>query len=120
LGQTRFNRLQQRTSIAILRPLPIPYRRCEATIALPWHASTRLRLFLGHDVSSQVYIAGCFEPNEIVFLDRILKPGMTLVDAGANDGLYTVFAASRLGSEGTARAFEPSNRELVRLKHNVR
>ena len=77
-------------------------------------------MFLGHDVSSQVYIAGCFEPNEIVFLDRILKPGMTLVDAGANDGLYTVFAASRVGPKETVWAFEPSNRELARLKHNVR
>jgi FkbM family methyltransferase len=133
-------------SIAILRPL-VPYpnwrfnadvenpdlsyrlrrwfwqyfhdRRSDATIVVPWHASTRLRLFLGNDVSSQIYIAGCFEPNEIAFLDRILKPGMTFVDAGANDGLYTVFAASRVGLAGTVWAFEPSSRELARLKHNL-
>jgi FkbM family methyltransferase len=94
-------------------------RQREAPLVVPWHAGTRLRLFLGNDLSSQIYIAGCFEPNEFAFLDRILRPGMTFLDAGANEGIYTIFAARRLGREGTVWAFEPSRREVERLHYNV-
>ena len=61
---------------------------------------TSLRLHLGNDVSRQIFIAGCYDPNEFAFLDRYLRPGMTFIDAGANEGVYTVFAAQRVGSEG--------------------
>jgi FkbM family methyltransferase len=133
-------------SIAILRPL-VPYprwrtdadlnnpdltfqlrrwlwqhfndRKQDAPVIIPWHGSTRLRLFLGNDISGQIYIAGCMEPNEFAFLDRILQPGMTFLDVGANDGIYAVFAASRVGPEGTVWAFEPSAREVARLQFNL-
>jgi FkbM family methyltransferase len=133
-------------SIAILRPL-VPYprwrtdadlnnpdltfqlrrwlwqhfndRKQAAPVIVPWHGGTRLRLFLGNDISAQIYIAGCMEPNEFAFLDRILQPGMTFLDVGANDGIYAVFAASRVGTDGTVWAFEPSAREVARLQFNL-
>jgi FkbM family methyltransferase len=93
-------------------------RRDEPAI-VPWHDGTRLRVFLGNDISAQIYIAGCWEPNEFAFLDRVLRLGMTFLDIGANDGIYTVFAAKRVGSEGVVWAFEPSTRELERLRFNL-
>jgi len=68
---------------------------------MPWHYGTRLRLFLGNDMSRRIHIAGCVEPNQFAFLDHVLQPGMTFLDAGGNDGIYTVFAAKRVGGEGT-------------------
>jgi FkbM family methyltransferase len=94
-------------------------RKGEAEITVPWHGGTRLRLHLGNDESAQIYVAGCVEPNELAFLDRVLQPGMTFVDAGANDGIYTVFAARRVGPGGTVWAFEPSRREQERLRCNL-
>jgi FkbM family methyltransferase len=94
-------------------------RKREGPIVIPWHYGTRLRLFLGNDMSRQIYVAGCVEPNEFAFFDRVLQPGMTFLDAGANDGIYTVFAAKRVGNGGTVWAFEPSGRELSRLRHNL-
>jgi FkbM family methyltransferase len=44
---------------------------------------------------------------------------MTFLDVGANDGIYSVFAASRVGPEGTVWAFEPSAREVARLQFNL-
>ena len=133
-------------SVAILRPL-VPYpkwrfdadwanpdltfqlrqrvwqyfndRRCETPVNVPWHGGTRLLLYLGNDLSRQIFIAGCFDPNEFAFLDRFLSPGMTFIDVGANEGVYSVFAARRVGSEGTVWAFEPSRRELDRLRRNL-
>jgi FkbM family methyltransferase len=92
---------------------------CERAIVVAWHGGTRLRLFLGNDLSAQIYIAGCIDPNEFALLDRILAPGMTFVDAGAGEGAYTVFAAARVGAGGCVWAFEPGPREIGRLRANL-
>lgn len=94
-------------------------RRGQAPVVTRWHYATRLYLYLGNDLSRQIYIAGCIDPNEFAFLDRVLQPGMTFLDAGANEGVYTVFAAKRLGPAGTVWAFEPSQREAGRLRRNL-
>ncbi len=94
-------------------------RKSEAAATIGWHDGTRLHVYLGNDLSRQIYIAGCIDPNEFAFLDRYLRLGMTFFDAGANEGAYTVFAAKRVGSQGTVWAFEPSARELARLKRNL-
>ncbi|MBZ5580596.1 MAG: FkbM family methyltransferase [Acidobacteriia bacterium] len=94
-------------------------RRWETPVSVGWHDGTRLGLYLGNDLSRQIYIAGCFDPNEFAFLDRLLRPGMVFLDIGANEGVYTVFAARRLGSGGLVWAFEPSTRELERLRRNL-
>jgi len=94
-------------------------REREAEIIVNWHCGTRIRLRLGNDLSRQIYIAGCIDPNEFVFLDRLLQAGMTFLDAGANEGIYTVFAAKRVGPAGTVWAFEPSQREISRLQQNL-
>jgi len=38
-----------------------------------------------------------FEEAEIAFVEMLLQPGMTVVDAGANHGLYTLLASKRVG-----------------------
>ena len=94
-------------------------RKLDTPVVTRWHGGTRLRLFLGNDLSRQIFIAGCMDPNEFAFLDRYLQPGMTFVDAGANEGAYTIFAAARVGPAGRVWAFEPSRRELTRLEANL-
>ena len=94
-------------------------RQAEGAVVVGWHHGTRLRLYLGNDLSRQIYIAGSVDPNEFAFLDRFLQPGMTFLDVGANEGIYSVFAARRVGAEGTVWAFEPSRRELDRLRCNL-
>lgn len=88
-------------------------------IAVPWHAGTRLNLYLDNDLSLTLFAGGAFEPNEFALLDRVLQPGMVFLDGGANEGAYTVFAAARVGPKGRVIAVEPSSRELERLKRNI-
>ena len=73
----------------------------------------------GNDVSWSVFVGGAYEPNEIAFLAATLKPGITLVDVGANEGLFTLIGALRVGDTGHVFAFEPSSREFERLKANI-
>lgn len=94
--------------------------RRQVPVEVPWHDGLRVRFYLSNDISRLGFVAGCFEPNEFAFLAGLLKPGMTFVDAGANEGLYTLFAAARVGPGGRVLAFEPSEREFGRLLENVR
>ena len=94
-------------------------RRKEAPFITAWHRGSRICIYLGNDQSRQILVAGCLDPNELAFVDRFLRPGMTFVDIGANDGLYTTLAAKCVGSHGTVWAFEPSSRELSRLERNL-
>ena len=95
-------------------------RRWETPIDIGWHYGTRLQVYLGNDLSRQLYVSGCIDPNEFAFLDRLLQPGMTFFDIGANEGIYSVFAAKRVGRKGKVWAFEPSGRELERLRRNLK
>jgi FkbM family methyltransferase len=88
-------------------------------LVVPWMAGTEVELTLGNDNSLCVYVAGSFEPNELAFLDRVLRPGVTFVDIGANEGLFTLFAARRVGGSGRVIAVEPSARERTILQSNV-
>ncbi|MBB3561197.1 FkbM family methyltransferase [Rhizobium sp. BK512] len=49
----------------------------------------------------------------------ILRPGMIVVDIGANIGVYTRFFSRLVGSEGTVHCFEPDPINFNRLKRNV-
>jgi FkbM family methyltransferase len=86
---------------------------------LRWYDGIRIRVFLGNDMSLCLYVGGSFEPNEFVFLDAVLADGMTFIDGGANDGIYSLFAARRVGRNGTVLAVEPSAREFARLLANL-
>jgi len=93
--------------------------KSEASIPMKWHHGLELKLWLGNDLSKQLFIAGCYEPNETAFVNCSLKPGMVFVDAGANDGLYTLLASRLVGPSGQVWAFEPSEREFMRLQQNL-
>ena len=88
-------------------------------ITVRWHGSTTVDLTLGNDNSLCLYVCGSFEPNEFAFLDKVLRPGMTFIDVGANDGYYTLFAAQKVGERGRVLAVEPSTRERTNLQRNI-
>ena len=94
-------------------------RDLDVPLSVPWYGGTRVEVTLGNDHSLCLYVAGSFEPNEFAFLDRLLRPGMTFVDIGANEGLFSLFAARRVGSAGRVVAIEPSSRERRQLERNV-
>jgi len=92
----------------------------EVPLTVRWYDGLEVDVRLGNDHSLCLYVSGTFEPNEFHFLGQILKPGMTVLDVGANEGLYTLFSARRVGAAGRVVAFEPSSRERSKLQRNVR
>jgi tRNA (mo5U34)-methyltransferase len=61
-----------------------------------------------------------YEGTETKFVQKLLRPGMTVVDVGAHHGLYTLLLSKRVGRTGRVLAFEPSPRERRRLEKHLR
>jgi len=84
-----------------------------------WLDGLSVYAYPGNETSRAIFVTGNYEPNEFFMLAQVLRPGMIFVDVGANMGLYTLFAAQRVGEHGRVLAIEPSTRECGRLLKNV-
>ena len=89
-----------------------------APIVVGWHNGLKLELVLGNDLSRCLYVDGEVDPNEFAYLDETLRPGMTVIDAGANEGIYSIFSRAKVGRDGRVIAIEPSARERIRIERN--
>ena len=54
---------------------------------------------------------------EMTFLRRWLRPGMTVIDIGANLGVYSLPMARLVGSKGQVFAYEPGSETRSVLEH---
>jgi FkbM family methyltransferase len=87
---------------------------------LPVYEGMRLRAYSdSHEPGRFIYYGGLPDYDEMMFMKRYLRPGDRFIDAGANEGIYTLLAASLVGKGGRVDAFEPAPVEALRLKENV-
>ena len=56
---------------------------------------------------------------EVVFLESTLRPGMTVIDGGANRGVTTIAIAKTVGKKGCVNAFEPVSEYYEFLQKNI-
>ncbi|HEY6328850.1 MAG TPA: FkbM family methyltransferase, partial [Blastocatellia bacterium] len=56
---------------------------------------------------------------ELAYLEQVLSPGKTFVDAGACYGIYTLAASKLVGPRGRVIAFEPSPEAFRVLRKNI-
>ena len=77
-------------------------------------SETDLRIMLTNATSDGL------EPGVAQVIRRLLGPGMTAVDVGANIGLLTVPAAMRVGPTGQVLAFEPDPGPRAQLAKTLR
>jgi len=86
---------------------------------IKWFDGLRIYVYPGNEISAAVFLTGLYEPNEFFWLDKALEPGDTFIDIGANMGLYSLFAARKVGPSGLVVAIEPSSRDFERLRSHV-
>ncbi|ESA38761.1 family methyltransferase [Leptolyngbya sp. Heron Island J] len=72
----------------------------------------------GYSAASVLY-CGLYDYNEMNFLLRYLRPEDSFLDIGANVGIYSILAASRI-SLGKVFSFEPLPKNIDRLKENCK
>jgi FkbM family methyltransferase len=64
-------------------------------------------------------LRGVWEPNVTRVLLRLLRPGMRVIEIGANVGYYTLLAGSCVGPSGSVLAFEANPDIAARLRRAV-
>lgn len=69
-------------------------------------------------VAADTWSQSRFERHELDFILKILRPGMTFFDVGANVGLYSLAAAKKL-VDGRVFSFEPCQWTYQRLLRNA-
>src|SRR5207247_5615006 len=77
------------------------------------------RCDLRDTVARQVCFTGRHEPQEMALVRKILRPGMTYMDVGANWGFFTLLAAHLVGKCGRGVSLEPHPRMFAILRENV-
>ncbi len=70
--------------------------------------------------SMMVYTGGWYDYDDMHFVARYLRPGDSVIDVGANIGVYALLMASLVGDTGRVVAFEPGRQSFERLQENVR
>lgn len=65
-------------------------------------------------------LAGRYEPEVTAAFRRLLRPGMGVVDIGANIGWFTMLSAALVGPEGHVLAVEPNPRNARLLEASRR
>lgn len=70
---------------------------------------------VGHTIATK----GCFEPETVHAIQRLLEPGMVAIDAGAHIGQYSVLMSAAVGPAGAIHSFEPDPATLGQLRDNI-
>lgn len=79
----------------------------------------RIGCDLRDHVQRWIWFHGTYEPIEAYLFTQLLKPGYTVIDAGANAGQYTLLAATAVGDSGSVHSFEPVPATFARLERAV-
>ena len=112
----------------VLEPLPIRGKGRLALAVLSrvnerevqCHPLRGVTVFLEPDKwIEQLMWAGAYERKLVNLIKKVLMPGMTVLDLGANIGYFSVLAAGLVGNSGQVHAFDPAPRCFARLKKNL-
>lgn len=79
----------------------------------------KMNLTLDKQVDKEIFM-GIFESDTQNFYEGILQNGMIVFDIGANKGLYSLIAATKIGKEGRIYSFEPATKAHNSLLDNIK
>jgi len=80
----------------------------------------KINIDLCQFIDSKIYYFGAYEPETVLTIEKLVRPGDVALDVGANIGYITMNLALAVGESGKVVAFEPSAWAFDRLKQNVR
>lgn len=116
-------RLSEFIYTVLLRPKPLRKiaNRCLLRIIPEKVSIDNLDLYLNPNdpVLSPAVTLGLYEPWEREMFRELCKPGFTVVDLGANVGLYTITAANAVGRSGSVIAVEPHLESFLFLQKTI-
>jgi FkbM family methyltransferase len=77
------------------------------------------QLDLERYLDREIYEHGCFEPRTSDIVRQWVRPGMKILDVGANFGYFTTLFADLVGPSGHIWALEPTRKYVQRLRWHL-
>lgn len=78
-----------------------------------------MKVDISKSMGSSIYWRGAHDWRPIFVLEKILQKGNTVIDIGANQGEYALWAARKTTASGKVLAFEPMDEVFAQLKENI-
>lgn len=104
-----------------LKPLRAFLRLCASGIADVLTLLKGFQLPSKWSWSSKLgFIFQFYEPGTTSLCKQLIKPGMTVIDIGANVGYFTIMFSKLVSSNGKVYAFEPNPQISEMLRYNVK
>ena len=124
IGRLPHVALNTRQKIALARLASSGLRLCRRVVGLGDVAEVerdgvRWRLDLTEGIDLAIYLFGHFEPTTVAAYRRLVRPGQTVVDIGANIGAHTLHLARAVGPGGRVLAVEPTAYAFGKLLANL-
>lgn len=95
----------------------LPNPKGPRIVSLPW--GTRLRVDPSEEIGATIWTHGLYDLAVTEAIWRLLGPGETAVDGGANIGYMSVLMAGLVSPNGRVVAFEPHREIFEELSRNL-
>jgi FkbM family methyltransferase len=105
--------------ISNIRYKNLKRKTCDGLIIKKIHNNKMLLDVNDMGISKELALTGWHEKNSSKFIKKELKPGMHIVEIGANIGYYTLIEAGIIGENGHIYAFEPNPKNMSDFKINI-
>lgn len=79
----------------------------------------KMRVDLSKQMGAAIFWRGAHDWAPIFALEKVVRQGDTVLDIGANQGEYSLWAARKAGQNGKVYAFEPLKSMYDQLLHNI-
>jgi FkbM family methyltransferase len=112
------NRRRRVRAVAVFAAWQVWKRTTRRPITARYWRGLKVRVHPDSKSAGLALYTGLPEYDDMLFADRFLKPGDTVIDVGANIGLYSLLAASRV-EDGRVIALEPHPVASGRLRENI-
>jgi FkbM family methyltransferase len=96
------------------RPELAPFVPAHDTTVATLRDGSRIAIRSGDFIGRSIYFTGDYDPKITQICRQVLRPGDTVLDVGANQGIVSAYAAGCVGPTGRVHAVEPQ-RELTDL-----
>lgn len=103
----------------LVRWLILPALPADGSFLAEVHGGGRVRLRYRETLGLSTILYGPFEKQELEYVCRRVPAGSSVIDVGANVGLYTVALGVAVGPGGKVHAIEPLPSNIRRLKENL-
>ena len=106
-------------AVLLLEPVRRWFTRERRSAVVRYDRNVLIEVSLGEHMGSHLFWYGAYSRDILATLDRLLTPGMVVLDVGANIGEISLAAAGRVAPGGRVYSFEPSAPLAAQLRRNA-